>query len=76
MPLRQVSVVGIGQVPVKKRYEPRLRHIAADAVRLAMEDATRRLFAKPDFIAQVTDGAGNNKGFFENLFSGLGSDDK
>lgn len=40
MPLREVSIVGVGQVPVKKRYDARLRQIAADAVRLAMADAS------------------------------------
>ncbi|MEM7801955.1 MAG: thiolase domain-containing protein [Chloroflexota bacterium] len=37
--MRKVSVVGIGQIPVQKRYDERMRHLAAQAVRLAMEDA-------------------------------------
>ena len=39
-PLRAVSIVGIGQIPVKKVYDQPLKTIAAQAVRLAMEDAS------------------------------------
>ena len=38
-PLRAVSIVGIGQIPIKKVYDQPLKSIAAQAVRLAMEDA-------------------------------------
>jgi acetyl-CoA C-acetyltransferase len=38
-PLRAVSIVGIGQIPIKKVYDQPLKTIAAQAVRLAMEDA-------------------------------------
>ncbi|RMG95568.1 MAG: thiolase domain-containing protein [Chloroflexi bacterium] len=37
--MRPVSIVGIGQIPVKKAYYRSLREIAAQVVRLAMEDA-------------------------------------
>lgn len=37
--MRKVSIVGIGQVPIKKRYEKPMREVAATAVHLAMEDA-------------------------------------
>ncbi len=37
--MRGVSIVGIGQIPVKKRYEEPLRSLGARAVLLAMEDA-------------------------------------
>ena len=37
--MRKVSIVGIGQVPVKKQYEKRMRQIAAEAVKEAMEEA-------------------------------------
>ena len=37
--MRKVSIAGIGQVPVKKQYEERMRHIAARAVKDAMEEA-------------------------------------
>lgn len=37
--MRKVSIAGIGQVPVKKQYEERMRHIAAIAVKDAMEEA-------------------------------------
>ncbi len=39
MALRQVSIVGIGQVPVQKQYNRLLRDIAAEAVRAALDDA-------------------------------------
>ena len=37
--MRKVSIAGIGQVPVKKQYDERMRHIAARAVKDAMEEA-------------------------------------
>ncbi|MFT5194240.1 MAG: acetyl-CoA C-acetyltransferase [Cellvibrionaceae bacterium] len=37
--MRKVSIVGIGQVPVKKQYEERMRTIATTAVKAAMEEA-------------------------------------
>ncbi|MFQ5421323.1 MAG: beta-ketoacyl synthase N-terminal-like domain-containing protein [Anaerolineae bacterium] len=37
--MRQVSIVGIGQVPVKKHYDDSLRRLGARAVHLAMESA-------------------------------------
>lgn len=37
--MREVSIVGIGQVPVKKVYEQSLRRLGATAVRQAMNDA-------------------------------------
>lgn len=37
--MRRVSIVGIGQVPVKKQYEERMRTIATAAVLEAMEEA-------------------------------------
>lgn len=37
--LREISIVGIGQLPVKKAYPLTLRALGAAAVRLAMEDA-------------------------------------
>jgi len=37
--MRKVSIVGIGQVPVKKQYEERMRTIAKIAVKEAMEEA-------------------------------------
>ncbi len=37
--MRQVSIVGIGQIPVKKQYAESLRMLGARAVRLAMRDA-------------------------------------
>lgn len=37
--MRKVSIVGIGQVPVKKQYDKRMRQIAAEAVKEAMEEA-------------------------------------
>ncbi|MEM7332222.1 MAG: beta-ketoacyl synthase N-terminal-like domain-containing protein [Chloroflexota bacterium] len=47
--MRQVSVVGIGQVPVKKKYENPMREVAATAVHNAMEyagvDSVDALFA-------------------------------
>lgn len=47
--MRQVSIVGIGQVPVKKKYEEPMRKVAATAVHLAMEyagvDSVDALFA-------------------------------
>lgn len=37
--LREISIVGIGQLPVKKAYPLALRELGAAAIRLAMEDA-------------------------------------
>ncbi|RME85728.1 MAG: thiolase domain-containing protein [Caldilineae bacterium] len=37
--MREVSIVGIAQVPVKKRYEQSLRQLGAAVVRAAMADA-------------------------------------
>ncbi len=38
--MRRVSIVGIGQVPVKERHTEGLRMLAAQAVKEAMEDAS------------------------------------
>ncbi|MEM7129865.1 MAG: beta-ketoacyl synthase N-terminal-like domain-containing protein [Chloroflexota bacterium] len=38
--MREVSIVGIGQVPVKKRYDEKMRVIGAQATRNAMADAS------------------------------------
>ncbi len=37
--MRKVSVVGIGQLPIKKAYAESLRELGASAVHLAMQDA-------------------------------------
>ncbi len=37
--LRDVSIVGIGQIPVKKMYDLSLKEMGAEVVRLAMKDA-------------------------------------
>jgi acetyl-CoA C-acetyltransferase len=37
--LREVSIVGIGQIPVQKKSEKSLKEMAAEAVRMAMADA-------------------------------------
>ncbi|MCH7480269.1 MAG: thiolase domain-containing protein [Chloroflexi bacterium] len=37
--LREISIVGIGQLPVKKAYSTSLRELGAAAVRTAMQDA-------------------------------------
>jgi acetyl-CoA C-acetyltransferase len=37
--MRPVSVIGIGQLPVKKAYSMSLRELGAEAVRLALQDA-------------------------------------
>ena len=37
--MRSVSIIGIGQLPVKKAYSQSLRQMGAAAVRLAMQDA-------------------------------------
>lgn len=37
--MRPVSIVGIGQIPVKKHYSESLQTLAAKAIKLAMEDA-------------------------------------
>jgi acetyl-CoA C-acetyltransferase len=37
--MRPVSIVGIGQIPVKKVYDKSLRQMAAEVVELALEDA-------------------------------------
>lgn len=37
--MRPVSVVGVGQLPVRKQHERTLRQLGAEAVRLAMSDA-------------------------------------
>lgn len=37
--LREISIVGIGQLPVKKTYSRSLRELGAEAVRTAMHDA-------------------------------------
>jgi acetyl-CoA C-acetyltransferase len=39
-PLRGVSIVGIGQIPVEKANEKSLKEMGAEVVRLAMEDAS------------------------------------
>ncbi|MFQ5612058.1 MAG: beta-ketoacyl synthase N-terminal-like domain-containing protein [Anaerolineae bacterium] len=38
-PLRNVSIVGIGQIPIQKRYDRSLRQMGSRAVKLAMQDA-------------------------------------
>ncbi len=38
-PLRGVSIVGIGQIPIEKMNEKPLKEMGAEVVRLAMEDA-------------------------------------
>lgn len=38
--LRKVSIVGIGQLPVKKTYKRSLRELGAAAVKLALDDAS------------------------------------
>ncbi|MGW8317748.1 MAG: thiolase C-terminal domain-containing protein [Candidatus Promineifilaceae bacterium] len=37
--MRPVSIVGIGQIPVKKAHDKSLRQMAAEVVKLALEDA-------------------------------------
>lgn len=37
--MRPVSIVGIGQIPVRKRHEKSIRQMGAEVVRLAMSDA-------------------------------------
>ncbi|MCI0399611.1 MAG: thiolase domain-containing protein, partial [Chloroflexi bacterium] len=37
--MRQVSIVGIGQLPVQKAHSQSLRQLGATAVRLALADA-------------------------------------
>jgi acetyl-CoA C-acetyltransferase len=37
--MRKVSIVGIGQIPVRKQYQESLRELGAKVVHLAMEDA-------------------------------------
>ncbi|MEK6220875.1 MAG: thiolase domain-containing protein, partial [Chloroflexota bacterium] len=37
--MRKVSIVGIGQIPVQKKYDEGLRVLGARAIKLAMEDA-------------------------------------
>ena len=40
--LREISIVGIGQLPVKKTYSRSLRELGAEAVRTAMHGCRRR----------------------------------
>lgn len=37
--MRDVSIIGIGQTPVSEHWDKSLRHLAADAVLMAMQDA-------------------------------------
>ena len=37
--MRDVSIIGIGQTPVAEHWGKSVRHLAADAVLAAMEDA-------------------------------------
>ena len=37
--MKKVCIVGIGQIPVKKIYQPSLRKLAAEACRLSLENA-------------------------------------